>query len=183
MFTRSWLSRLFGRSASIATSRRSQGTRRPGSCRRRLGLEALEDRLAPATLMVNNRADTANPSDPYLTLREAIAIVNSPSLPPNLSDQILAQIRGTLHSGQADTIAFDPAAVTGPITLGGSQLELSLPGSTAAVTIDGGAAGVTVDANNASGVFQVDPAVQSSFVHLTITHGRNAGGASSTRAR
>jgi hypothetical protein len=147
--------------------------------RSRLTLELLEDRLSPAVLTVNSTADTANPSDPYLSLREAIALINSPTLPNNLSAQILAQIQGTLHQGGADTIGFDPAAVTGPIVLAGTQLELSLPRSTAAVSIDGGTAGVTVDGNNASRVLQVDAGVQAALEHLTITHGStsaNGGG-------
>jgi hypothetical protein len=103
-----------------------------------------------AILTVNSVADIASLADPYLSLREAIVIVNSPSFPNGLSAQIQAQISGTLHHNGADTIVFDPAAVTGPIVLGGSQLELSLPASTATVTIDGGGPGVTVDGNNAS---------------------------------
>jgi hypothetical protein len=140
-------------------------------------VELLEDRLAAATLTVDSTADTANPSDPYLSLREAIALVNSPSLPSGLSDQILGQISGTLHAGASDTIAFDPAGVTSPIILGGRQLELTLPASTAGVTIDGGA-GVTLDGNRTSRVFQVDGPVLATFQNLTITHGsdRNQGG-------
>jgi predicted outer membrane repeat protein len=134
-------------------------------------VELLEDRLAPATLMVNSTADTANPTDPYLSLREAIAIVNSPTLPDNLSDQILGQIDGTLHEDQADTILFDPAAVGAPIVLG-TQLELTLPAGTATVTIDGGTQGVTVDGNNATRLMQVDDGVQAVFDHLTFTRGR-----------
>jgi hypothetical protein len=141
--------------------------------RRRLELEALEGRLAPATLTVNSTADTANPDDPYLSLREAIAIVNSPSLPSGLSDQILGQISGTLHQDDADTIRFDPDAIQGPITLGGRQLELRLPGDTATITIDGGAAGVTLDGAGRSRVLMVDPGVQASFAHLSVTHGRD----------
>jgi predicted outer membrane repeat protein len=144
-------------------------------------LEILEDRLAPARLTVNSTADTANPTDPYLTLREAIAIVNSPTLPSGLSDPILAQISGGLHAGGFDTIAFDPAAVDAPIRLGQVRLELSLPASTAAVRIDGGTAGVTVDGNNnATLIFQVDSGVQALFDRLTLSHGNtaiyNAGG-------
>ena len=45
---------------------------------------------------------------------------------------------GTLHQGGADTIGFDPAAVTGPVVLGRTQLVLSLLASTAAVTLDSG---------------------------------------------
>jgi hypothetical protein len=69
-------------------------TARPSNSIRRLCLEVLEDRLAPATLTVNSTADTASDSDPYLTLREAIAIVNSPSLPADISPQIRNQISG-----------------------------------------------------------------------------------------
>ena len=103
---------------------------------------------------MNSTADTANATDSYLSLREAIAIVNSATLPNNLSSQILAQINGTLHDGSADTIQFDPTQVTGPIVLG-TQLELSLPSTTATITISG-SAGVTVKENGGSRVFQVD---------------------------
>jgi hypothetical protein len=135
-----------------------------------LGLETLEDRQAPAMLTVNSTADTASPTDPYLTLREAIAIVNSPTLPDNLSDQVLGQIDGDLHQDHSDAIVFDPSAVTGPITLGGTQLELSLLSSIAVVTVDGGG-GVMVDGAGRSLVFQVDSGVTATIDHLTVTHG------------
>jgi len=86
--------------------------------RPRLGLELLEQRTAPAILTVNSILDTANTSDAYLSLREAIAIVNSPTLPSGLSTQITGQISGTLHAGGSDTIVFDPTQVTAPIILG-----------------------------------------------------------------
>jgi hypothetical protein len=150
---------------------RRQRSALPTGCGQRgLALELLEDRLAPATLTVNSSADTASNCDAYLTLREALAIVNSSTLPSGLSDQILGQISGILHDGGSDTIAFDPNAVTGPIVLGGTQLELSLPGSTATVTIDGGAR-VTLDGNNASRVLKVDAGVQASLDHLTLSNG------------
>jgi hypothetical protein len=138
---------------------------------RQLGLELLEDRLSPATLTVNSTADTATPSDPYLSLREAVALVNSPTLPGGLSTQIQGQINGTLHASGADQIVFDPTQVSTPITLTQGQLELSLPGTTAAVTIDGGG-GVTVDGNNACRVLKVDSGVQATLNRLTITHGQ-----------
>jgi hypothetical protein len=134
----------------------------------------LEDRTAPATLLVNSTADTANPSDPYLSLREAIAIVNSPRLPDGLSGQILGQIDGDLHEDQSDTIVFDSTEVTGPILLGGSQLELSLPAATAWVTIEAGS-GVTVDGAGQSRVLEVDSGVTATLDHLTITHGTVTG--------
>jgi len=173
MFARRWFARRSGRStpATVRSCTRA-GTRRPAGRPGPLRLEALEDRLAPAILTVNSVADTASPSDPYLSLREAIAIVNSPTLPDGLSAQILGQISGTLHDGGADSIVFDPAAVTGPIVLGGSQLELSLPASTATVTIDGGGPGVTVDGNNASRIFRVDAGAQASFDNLTLSHAK-----------
>jgi hypothetical protein len=171
MSTRSWITRLFGRVARTGPSGRWHATLHPLRAGRRLGLEQLEGRLAPATLTVNSTQDTANPTDPYLSLREAVAIVNSPTLPSGLSDQILAQISGDLHGGGTDTIRFDPNAVSAPILLGGSQLELRLLGSTAAVTVEGGDSGVTVDGNNASRVLQVDAGVAATLDHLTITHG------------
>jgi hypothetical protein len=162
MSARSLLARLLGLTSNT--------TRRP--CR--LGLELLEGRLAPATLTVNSTADTASPTDPYLSLREAIGLVNSPTLPGGLSAQILGQISGSLHAQGADRIVFDPTQVSTPITLTQGQLELSLPGSTAVVTIDG-SGGVTVDGNNASRVLKVDGGVQATLNHLTITHGQTSG--------
>jgi hypothetical protein len=146
---------------------------RTGRARPRLTLELLEDRLAPATLTVNSTADTAHPTDPYLSLREAIRLVNLPALPNDLSPQILAQISGPLHQGHAATIAFDPTTVTGPITLTGTQLELTLPATVARVTIDGGD-GVIADGNNASRVLQVAPGVQAALESVTVMHGQPA---------
>jgi parallel beta-helix repeat protein/predicted outer membrane repeat protein len=165
MFERLWSTRQ-SRPTRVGPAH-SRGRRRPA-------LEPLEDRLVPATLVVDSLADTAHATDSYLSLREAVALVNSPTLPSGLSAQILAQINGTLHAGGTDTIGFDPTTVTGPITLGGTQLELSLPSSTARITI-GGATGVTVDGNNASRVFQVDAGVVVALSHLTIQHGRVTG--------
>jgi hypothetical protein len=164
MTTRSWVLNLFAR--RTRTARKAPARYRPA-------LEGLEDRLAPATLTVNSTADTASAADAYLSLRQAIAIVNSATLPSGLSPQILAQISGTLHEGGADTIVFDPAKVTGPITLGGTQLRLSLPGTTAAITIDGGTAGVTVDGDLKSRILQVDGGVHATLARLTLTRGSN----------
>jgi hypothetical protein len=176
MSKRTWFTDLFDRMAQRTSCSRSQ--RRPPRRERdgrRPGLEVLEARWAPATLTVNSLADTASPTDPYLTLREAVAIVNSPSLPDGLSPQILAQIGGILHADGADAILFDPALAHFYIALGGTQLELSLPGTTAAVTIDGGSGGV-VDGTSHSRVFQVDAGARVTLAHLTIEHGRSRDG-------
>jgi predicted outer membrane repeat protein len=172
--SRSWIATLFGpplRSSGLSGRRPTQ--------RPRPRLEALEERQAPAVLTVNSTLDTASPTDSYLSLREAIAIVNSSTLPPDLSPQILRQISGPLHGSAGDLITFDPATVTGPITLTAGQLEVSLPADTAAVTIDGGATAVTVDGNNANRVVQVDTDAQVTLANLTLTHGHadDVGGA------
>jgi hypothetical protein len=173
MSTRSSIARLLGLAANPSLRPCRVVPRAFASRTRRLRLELLEDRLSPATLTVNSTADTAAPSDPYLSLREAVALVNSPTLPGGLSAQILGQINGSLHAGGADQIVFDPAQVSTPITLTQGQLELSLPGSTAAVTIDGSGAWVTVDGNNASRVLKVDSGVQATLNQLTIARGRS----------
>jgi hypothetical protein len=87
-----------------------------------------------------------------------------------LSPQIRAQISGDLHDGGRDAILFDPAAVTGPITLSGTHLELNLPSSTASLLIEGGS-GVTLDGHKASRLFQLDGGTQATFSHLTFTNG------------
>ncbi len=143
----------------------------------RPGILMLEDRLAPAILTVNSPLDTASDSAAYLTLREAVVIVDSSTVPNDLGAQIVSQISGTLHQGGNDTIDFDPTQVTQPIVLAGSQLELSLPSSTAVVTIDGGAAAVTVDGNSQSRVFLIDSGATVSFNDLTITDGSASSGA------
>jgi hypothetical protein len=158
--------------------RDSRGRARPRTARPRdwtcLWLEVLEDRTAPAVLTVNSTANDANPNDSYLSLPEAIAIVNSSTLPNGLSQGILNQISGALHAGGSDTIQFDPTTVTSPVVLAGTQLVLSLPSSTAVITINGGAAGITVDGNNQSNIFQVYSGVTASLNGLTISHGSSA---------
>jgi hypothetical protein len=184
MFKRSWIvsslwhqtSSSSGSGRSFRRARRARSHSASGSNRPRLTLEWLEDRLSPATLTVNSTADTANPSDPYLSVREAIAIFDSPTLPTDLSPEILGQISGTLHANGSDTIVFDPAAVTGSIGLNGGQLELSLPGQTAQVTIDG-AGRVTLDGGNATRLVQVDPGTTAELRGLALVNGNAPVGA------
>src|SRR6185369_6646868 len=87
-------------------------------------LEALEDRVTPATLTVNTLADDLN-SDSLLTLREAMTLVNAGTTndPGNgldraLSADELRQVNGDL--GTADVIRFESAPgvpLTGLITV------------------------------------------------------------------
>src|SRR5262245_35406783 len=167
MANRTWIRKLFGRKTR---------TVRKDLVRLRPRLEALEDRLAPAILTVNSLLDTASARDGYLSLREALPIVNTSPALSTLSTQRQGQSSGALHAGGTDTIQFDHNQVTGPITLGGTELELSLPGGTASITITGGAAGVTVDGNHASRIFRVDSGTQVTISGLTIQHGLAANG-------
>ena len=104
MIRRSWLRTLFGRTAPTLPSR---PTRRP---RTHLTLEILEDRLAPATLIVNSVPDNTT-ADSSLTLREAVLLVDAggnatAALGRALTAGEAGQITGTF--GSNDTIVFAP---------------------------------------------------------------------------
>lgn len=146
-------------------------------CRRRCQLapEHLEDRCAPAILMVNSVADNTT-ADTALTLREAIRVVNG-NLGRTLSSAEKAQVRGTL--GTSDTIQFNLAA--GPQTIKLSSGMLSI---TRAVAINGPGAGtLAVNGNGASRVFYVGPSFSQNLgltvtlSGMTITAGKDAYGA------
>src|SRR5881398_3412190 len=68
---RKWL-----RQAVAGATRKDRGARRRPVSRFRPGLEGLEDRLAPATLAVDDVLDNTT-ADEVLTLREAVLLVNS----------------------------------------------------------------------------------------------------------
>ena len=144
--TRSWVRRLFRRSAP-ATPRQA----RPPV---RLALEALEDRWVPSTIVVNNPTDT--PVAGETDLRQAIAQANT--------------------AGGDQTITFDKTVfkTAQTINLTGSQLELS--DTTGTETITGPAAGVTISGDNASGVFTINSGANASFSGLTITGGNDGNG-------
>lgn len=152
-------------------------TSRSPARRRRLWLEPLEDRLAPAVLTVNAPADTASPTDPYLSLREAVAIVNSATLPGNLSAQIRIQITGILHAGGMDTIRFSSGLDGTPITLKNGQLELRRVGGVVSI-IGNGQDATIIQLNDPNyllrkgRVFQVDRGVNARLGYLTIQGGQ-----------
>jgi len=107
-----------------------------------LRLEALEDRLAPATFSVLNLADSGPGS-----LRQAI--VQSDSTPgPNKID---------FAPGLSGTITL----TSGQLTIANNDVKLVGPGADV----------IAVSGNNASRVFEVD-AVQAAISGLTITSGR-----------
>jgi hypothetical protein len=113
----------------------------------------------------------ASIADSTLSLREAIGVVNTGST-AGLSDQELAQISGTLGSG--DTIQFDPSLAGGAIVLTGGELAVSQ-----SLTIAGlGSDQLAVSGNNASRVFDVSGSAGTNVEidNLTIANGLAAEG-------
>src|SRR5262249_15148153 len=127
---------------------------------RKLMLERLEDRLAPATLTVNSLDDTVSGTTPALDLREATLLINSGGTATDSSGNGLSAAKAsqidtsTGDFGSNDTIQFDPGLFGAPpqmITLGGSELLL-----TSSVTIAGPGAGqLAVSGNGQSRVLSV----------------------------
>jgi len=103
---------LFAKLESLNQNRRSAKARHKRPFAARLSVEALEDRLVPATLTVNTLADTVDANPSVTSLREAITVANS--------------------KGGADIINF---SVTGTINLTGvlpdltSNIQIQGPGS------------------------------------------------------
>ena len=142
-----------------------------------LALEYLEERTAPAVLMVNSLADGAiSGLTPTLSLREAVALVDSAGLVTDASGNSLAaakasQITGSF--GSDDTIEFDSTLFNGgPQTIGldPTQGQLSI---TAAVTINNsfGADMLAISGNNSSRVFEIESGTTAAISGLTIEGG------------
>src|SRR5262249_22580183 len=118
-------------------SRRAPSSRRRGQPPRfRPRLEALEDRLAPATITVTTVADDLTPNDGSMSLREAITALDAGNA---LGDpDVVAQNPGTF--GSNDTIRFAiPGAGLHTISVGSdaSASGLALPALTKPALIDG----------------------------------------------
>jgi hypothetical protein len=137
---------------------------------RRPSVERLEDRLAPATLLVNGFADNTTDTS-HLTLREAITLVNNGGQLASLGQTVMpggwaSQISGTF--GDHDTINFSSALGGGTITLNGT----ALPPLSQALTITGpGAGGLAISGNNQSQVFTIGSGTQVQIAGLTIEAG------------
>jgi predicted outer membrane repeat protein len=144
-------------------------------------LEPVENRIAPATLTVNTTDDNTTDTG-FLTLREAITLVNDGGNPMSLGQASLpagwsAQITGTF--GTNDTLQFVPGLAS-PIALTGF-----LPAFTANVTVTGPGSSLltlqghgTAPAGN-SGIFTVKSNVTVSIFGLSFTSAtsRQNGGA------
>jgi uncharacterized membrane protein len=131
--------------------------RRRLSRRLRLFLEPLEDRIMPATLVVNNPTDAHVGNE--LSLREAIAQANTDAT-----------------AGTSDTIVFESSLGSHTIALQ-SQLELSGAGA-GVITVDGSSPStpITLSADYSSGVLfrilLVDSGVQAVLTHLNFDQGQ-----------
>ncbi|HEY8505081.1 MAG TPA: right-handed parallel beta-helix repeat-containing protein, partial [Gemmataceae bacterium] len=141
--------------------------------RTRLRPELLEDRVTPATFVVNSLADGAPVADGQLTLREAVtaAVTNAPS--------------GDAPAGSPaalDTITFAAAVAGGVINLNPAQGDLDLTGG-GALSITGprpgDPGGITVSGQGSVRVFNIVNAGTVSIADLTATAGSTlaAGGA------
>src|SRR5262245_56388215 len=154
-----WLPSLFSRSG---TGRGPAARKRRGTS---LGLEALENRLAPAvTLLVTGPGDAVAP-DGVVTLREALLAANT-----NMT------VNEAVHdgSGGTDRILFDTAgafATPQTIPLGGTALTI-----TDSVTITGpGAANLAISGNHQSRIFGISGGATVEIARLTITDGMTVG--------
>jgi hypothetical protein len=145
MTTRSWIRNLFARTPRAV---------RKVPARYRLRLEALEERLAPANLVVTSAADPVTLTAG--TLRYAINQANAHAA-----------------TGISDAITFNTTAMgTGLITLKQGVLELK---AGAGKTTIAGAGHVTLDGNQASAVFLIDAGATDALSGLTIQHGKPSG--------
>lgn len=127
--------------SALVTQRRGPSPRRRTN--RRPRLELLEDRLAPAVLTVNSLADGLSDGT-HLTLREAVALVDSGGpVPGTIDPSLVDTTSGGLGTG--DAIRF---SVTGTIPLNPALGSLTL---TKDVTVSGpGASNLALRANGLS---------------------------------
>jgi hypothetical protein len=101
MTFKQWLRKVFGPRMQNSRASRRGKSRQPLRHRCVPRLELLEDRLAPATLVVNSPADNTTSGDHLLTLREAIRSVNQGSL---VDSSASGQVTGSF--GTSNTIQF-----------------------------------------------------------------------------
>jgi CSLREA domain-containing protein len=149
-----WLRRWLKGKKSPQTNVRKDTQARPQ-------VQQLEDRLVPATLIVNTLADTVA-DDNQLSLREAIDAVNLQSN-ATLDAGARGQITGVFGTG--DTILFDAALAGGILTLDGTELLLQR-----SMTLDGEGLGLSIDGNQTSRIFNIDNFAPGAGITVSISN-------------
>ncbi|HEX3150826.1 MAG TPA: putative Ig domain-containing protein, partial [Gemmataceae bacterium] len=148
--------------------RRAHCSTRQNRCpinRFRPKLEALDDRLAPATLTVNSLANSTGGSQ--LTLRDAILAVDAGSY----SGPASGQVTGTF--GSNDTIQFQ-SGLNGTLSLSIANGTMVISKN---VTIAANPAlnAITINGQTNAGIFQVNSPAAATISGLTLTRGKDAG--------
>ena len=185
MISTSWFNTLkqwsnFSKSRGRSIATRDQ--QRLGN-RTRLRLEPLEDRLLLALLTVNT-LDDDNVADAFLSLSEAVSLVNyagdsNAALGRALQGGESNQINITNAFGASDTIVFDSSIAGGTIELSSSSTNFSGPNAfvvNVAMMIDGGSSGMTLTGGNdgfnltSRRAFAVTSTGELSLARLTIEH-------------
>jgi len=116
------------------------------SRRATLTLEVLEDRLAPATLVVSVASG-----------------VGAGSLPAQIT-----QANTDAAAGTSDTINFTGLAAGSIVTLTGTQ---TLTAGSGTVTIDGTTQNITIDGSGSASIFTVDTGASVAIKNVTLTDG------------
>ena len=172
-----WLTRTFGAQAQASRASR-RGIPRPPSRRRfvpQVGL--LEDRQAPALLIVNSTSDVRNSFDFRFTLYEAIQTITTRTLADTSQ---AAQVTGRL--GDNDTIRFASNLDGAAITLSNFDNDRTVAGPTAfrvsvPMTLDGQTGltrGVTIERSSSAPsfrLFQVTATGNLTLMGLTLRGG------------
>jgi hypothetical protein len=158
-----WLPNL--RTAIESACSRRGGRSTAGRLRRRLTLNALEDRLAPALLTVTNLSDDTNGDTSSIS-----ALINNPGADGiSLREAVVA----SNNTSEPNSITFAPGNV-GEITLTHGQLGITNPaGNVYPLTITGlGAGNTTIDANHGSRIFYIVRGAAATLDGLTLTNGK-----------
>jgi hypothetical protein len=152
-----WFRDLLDSLKPLATRAPARRTRRPTVLHRcRPGLECLEDRVTPATILVDTFADVVNPNDGLTSLREAIALAADPASHPGEDNIVLPHEIG---------------GVARPYGLTLGQLTIDDP--TGKLTIASVGDLTTIYPQVATRVFGVEFGTEAEFIGLNIAGGQS----------